>query len=287
MMKITNKLNLPQPIVDAVSGHEYTGKTDPLSVTTLINPVRQYMLRRRHADDLTEDVSDRIYALMGSAIHAVLEKSDRLAIKEKRLSAEINGMTITGQFDRLALISTNGGIAGQLQDYKIASVWEAIYGLKPDKVQQLNLYALLCAENEYKVNSLQIVMIFRDWQKSKSKHDSQYPQGQVKIFQVELWPLEKQLAFATGRVKTFQACINNDVLPECTSEERWHTPDKWAVMKPGRKTALRLLPSEILANQYIDQKELTKCVVEKRPGANKRCDDYCDVAPFCEQYKRE
>ena len=26
--------------------------------------------------------------------------------------------------------------------------------------------------------------------------------------------------------------------------------------------------------------------IEERPGVNRRCEGYCDVAPFCEQYQR-
>lgn len=58
-MILTNKLNLPQPFVDAATNdHEYT--EGRYSVTELLGGTCEAILKRRHAEEATEDVSDRL-----------------------------------------------------------------------------------------------------------------------------------------------------------------------------------------------------------------------------------
>ena len=56
-MILTNKLNLPQPFVDAATNdHEYT--EGRYSVTELLGGTCEAILKRRHSDELTDDVAD-------------------------------------------------------------------------------------------------------------------------------------------------------------------------------------------------------------------------------------
>ena len=86
-MKITNKSKLPQPFVDAVSG-DYKYREKRYSVTTMLKPVREIMLMRRHGDNIEQDVSDMIWAIFGTACHSILENSTerKHLLKEKALS---------------------------------------------------------------------------------------------------------------------------------------------------------------------------------------------------------
>ena len=78
----------------------------------------------------------------------------------------------------------------------------------------------------------------------------------------------------------------DDELPECTAEERWERPIKYAVKKEGRKSALRVLDSLKDAENYMAEKKLfAKHFVETRQGESVRCESYCAVQPFCNQYK--
>ena len=287
-MKLTNKNGLPQPIVDAVSNHEYTGGgSGTISVTTLIDSPLIAHLKRVHDAEIEEDVSDRIYALMGSAIHGILEKADTTAITEKRLTIDVDGVKISGQLDRLALISDKGGVAGCLQDYKVCSIWEYIYGLKKDRENQLNVYAYILRQHGYKVARLQIVQIFRDWMKTKAINDSNYPQTQVAVVNVPLWQEEKQLAYIKERIAAHMALE----VPECTREEKWQSDDTYAVMKEGRKTALRVLNNMDDAERWmtdnVEPEKASKHSIVRRPGTAKRCMMYCQVSPFCPYFKPE
>lgn len=69
----TNKYNLPESFVNAVKVDNHVTKGD-ISVTTLIDAPQIRQLKKRHR--ITEDVSDRVFALMGTAVHHVLELAD-------------------------------------------------------------------------------------------------------------------------------------------------------------------------------------------------------------------
>ena len=71
-MQITNKLNLPYGLVKAVSPDPHN-KPGEISATTLIQGMKQVILTQRHWEDLEDDVADRIWAVFGTAVHALLE----------------------------------------------------------------------------------------------------------------------------------------------------------------------------------------------------------------------
>ena len=75
-MKITNKKGLPELLVRAVKNDPYSpGERTDISATTLIRPPQQVALSRFHASDLVEDAADRVWALLGSATHNILERA--------------------------------------------------------------------------------------------------------------------------------------------------------------------------------------------------------------------
>ena len=54
-MKVTNKFNLPQSLVNAVSTERHN-KEGCVSATTLLQGVKQIVLTNRHWDELEDDV---------------------------------------------------------------------------------------------------------------------------------------------------------------------------------------------------------------------------------------
>lgn len=277
-VKLTNKAGLPGAIIEAIKNDDYTPGESDISVTQLINPPRIRVLKKRHSDEIVEDASNMIFALLGTAVHAILERSEPTALVENRLYLDIDGWKLGGQYDRMSIRQVT------LQDYKVCSVWESIYGIKPDRIAQLNVLKYIAMHNGHNnLKKLEVVAIFRDWQKSKAKYDKKYPQHQVQRIPVEVWDREKTLTYVKERINTHR--MAESVLPECTKEERWATDDKFAVMKKGRKSAVRLLDDEMDAAAMAIAKG-TDHYLEIRPGTNKRCDDYCNVAPFCTQYEK-
>ena len=105
-MKLTNKHNLPSSIVSAItniSSNYSRGKAD-CSVTQLIDSPKIKILSEEYNDKLTEDVADRIWSVLGTSTHDLIEKTDNKATTEKRLYAECNVWIISGALDRIVVL---------------------------------------------------------------------------------------------------------------------------------------------------------------------------------------
>lgn len=283
-MKITNKLGLPSSIEKAVRNDRYSRGGAHISVTGLIGPARKRALEIAHAAEITEDVAERIWALMGQIAHGILERADDTAWCEERLYIERHGWRISGQFDRY-LLEQNG----LLQDYKLTSTYSIKEGCKPEWEAQENIYALMLRKHGYKVSKLEVVAILRDWQKAKAKHDSSYPQVPAIVVPVPVWDTRTIERYITTRLIAHGGAQHK--LPECTAEERWERPAVYALMKKGNKKATALYHDKAAAEAAITplkpaSESFAPYHIEERPAEQKRCADYCAALPFCEQGQR-
>ena len=277
-MKLTNKYNLPQPIVDAVANDDYDRVTCDLSVTQLWKSPRIVELEHLHGDKLTTDAIDNIWSLLGKSIHEILRRADTTAITEKRLFVEIDGYIISGAFDRMVLLD------GLLQDYKVTSSWSVAKDLKDsDWAEQLNTYAFILRRHGVDTKALQVVAILRDWLKREAAKNPEYPQKQIEVVDLPLWDDDKCLRLLQERVAMHKAA--KEALPLCSDKDRWTRPPKVAIMKSGNKRAVKLFDTEGEAVAWIAlQKDSGKLYTEKRTATHIRCESYCPVAPFCTQY---
>lgn len=279
-MKLTNRLGLPQSIVNAVSRDNYSRGDADISVTGLIGPARKRMLERVHGNELTEDVTDRIWALFGQVTHGILERHDDEAKTEERLFITRAGWRISGQFDRLLLED------GILQDYKITSTYSIKSGAKVEWIAQANIYALMLREHGYTVNKLEVVVILRDHQRSKALHDSDYPQVPVMVIDVPLWDAAATETYILDRLRAHGHAQH--LLPECSAEERWERPAKFAVMKDGNKRATSLhdtrKSAEIARDELMaEARKGAAYFIDERPAEQIRCEQYCPARPVCRQ----
>lgn len=287
-MKLTNRLGLPAPLVKAVSRPrpQYGPKT--VSVTTLIRPAQITGLEHLHKDNISEDAADRLWALMGTLLHDVLEghaQGLENTIAEQRLEMQLAGWTITGKYDLSEFILDNE----DLSDWKFTSIY-ALKEKEPVKSEweaQLNGYAELLRQQGRKVSSAQIVAIGRDWSKRRAAREPDYPQKAVLIKPVKLWPPEQVLNYLTERIKLYEAALEGH-WPECSPEERWARPSQYAIMKKGNKKATKLCDDETQASRWIDNNIADSHVhhyyIEPRPGESIRCESYCSVSKFCPQW---
>ena len=267
---LLNAHGLPEALVAAVRNDPYTGGGD-ISITKLIDAPQRRVLWAKHHESITEDVSERMWSLLGQAVHHILERAETGAVVEQRLYAEIEGWMLSGQFDRLHLADK------ALQDYKVTTTY------KKDGAetwtQQLNGLRWLAYKNGIDVERLEIVAIFRDWRKAEADRRGDYPIIPVKVIPVPVWSLEQTEEFLRGRMLLHQQARGGMSVP-CTDEERWYSGTSWALKKPGGKRALKVLderPTEIPEGQ----------ILEERPGEYKRCMHYCEVADFCEQWAND
>lgn len=135
-MKITNNINLPQPLVDAVT-REYKYKPKQYSVTALLKGPTQAVLERRHDDEIEQDVSEMIWMIFGTAVHHVLEQSQETEnqLKENKLVIDIlNGYKLSGIFDLY------DDKTGTVTDYKTASVNKVLFDDWDDYRKQTLIY---------------------------------------------------------------------------------------------------------------------------------------------------
>ena len=123
------------------------------------------------------------------------------------------------------------------------------------------------------------------------KSGSDYPTAPVSVIDIPLWSEEEQKEFIEKRVNLHQEAeadfLITKELPRCTDEERWKQSDSYRVMKKGRVRAMRVLPTQKEADDYITKSSEKNLSIEFAKGESRRCKDYCDVAPFCDQYKME
>lgn len=286
-MQITNIYNLPEPLVQAVMNDKYSpGRSDYTTSQLAGTPARQWALKRKHKDEITEDVSDRIYSLSGQSKHVVLERAAEFCeqfqyLAEERFYIERCGKTVGGQID---LYDKKHGI---LYDWKETSVYVSYLSLKDEWVRQGNINRLLLEENGYVVNEIINIALYRDWKKSLVGSTEQYPPHQVAKFEIPLWHVDETEQFIAERISEFESA--KKILPLCSDEERWKSPDVYALYsltKKGElsKKATKLFDTENEAQQHMEIFNILGDIVF-RPGQNRRCDSYCMVSQFCEQYK--
>lgn len=281
-MQITNLSNLPEPLVRAVTRYPRERIPGRISVTELIQPPQLRALSIAHEGEISEDAGDRIWALLGTLLHGVLERNAKGlkdTIAEEQLETEILGWTVVGHYDLSEMV-----LDGEcLTDWKLTSVWSVKDGVKPEWESQLNSYAQLIRLAGRTVDQLQIVAIGRDWSKNKAKYDPSYPQQQVKVMSVPLWTPEQAKDFLENRVRLHQKAEKGEY-EDCTADERWAKPAKWAVIKAGQKKAVKLYDEPQAAKRHVGNDPLLSVVA--RPGESIRCGAYCSAAPFCRQWKR-
>jgi len=278
-LKFTNRFNLPDGLARAVMNDPYSKGDADFSVTELLDPPQMGALKHKHANEITEDVSDRIWSLLGQVAHGIIERAETEAIAERRLTMTISGKKISGAMDRFC------NKAGLLSDYKLTTAWKfKDHKLPEDFEIQQNCYVHLLRVNGIEVKQSEIVGILRDWSKLEARRSQSYPQAQVMRIPVPIWPEAKIIAYLEGRVALHVAAREGNAAA-CTPNERWARSDVYAVMKEGRKTAVKLHDDETSASRHALELGANHSVV-KRAGESVRCEAYCAVKDFCPQYKR-
>jgi len=281
-MKITNNLNLPTPFLQAVEiDRSYT--ENEYRVTSLLKGIRETILERRHHNEIEQDVADMIWLIFGTAVHSILEQSQEAdhEFKEERLKVAIGEYVLSGQFD---LYDTNTGI---VKDYKTCSVWKLVFGDFHDWRKQLLIYGWMLRKTGFEVKGGQIVALLKDHSKRDAKFKADYPKYPVetvsfRFTEEDFMEIEEFLFSKFNEIKECEQ-MSDDVLPICTMEERYNSGNKYAVMKNGRKTALRVLDTMQDAEEW--KKANSGDSIEIREGEDKKCIDYCAVAPFCSYAK--
>ncbi len=286
-MKLTNKYGLPQPVVTALTRSEYSRGESNRSITQIIDAPRVRILKQEHHDELTEDVSEKLWAVLGTGVHKMFENTaDDSYITEERLFVEVDGWVISGAID-LQKIENDGAI---ISDYKTTSVWSVIFG-KVEWEFQLNCYAALVRKSKgIKVKSLKVIAMMRDWKASEAEFKQDYPKAPILEIDIPMWSDEEQDAYLDGRVKLHQSAeferLTGSELPECSDKERWVKEPTWAVIKKGNKKATKVFDTPEDAHAFASEKGKEFEVIF-RAGESTRCaGNWCRVNAWCSQYQK-
>jgi hypothetical protein len=236
---------------------------------------------RRHADKVTEDASDRVWTMLGTANHYVLEqiakRNPERYVCEERFYMDVDGLKLGGQID---LYDKQEQV---LYDYKVSSVYKAMSDDRFEWTAQAAVNRLLLEHNGYPVKRAAIILVMKDWRMRDSKIKADYPKCPVAEIKLDAWKPEETFAYIKSRITLHQKAkdLSDDEIPTCTPEERWEKPTVYAVLpKKGAKRAVNggLHESESEAKAHAAR---ISGAVERRDGSCPRCEDYCRVRTQC------
>jgi hypothetical protein len=285
-----------RPLRDAILVHrnQYNSGGADYSVTTLLDPPRVVMLNKRHLSKVDLFVEDLIHSYNGTAAHDYWEK---MLMKipntpyemETRLSTTINNRVVSGAFDCVYNQE-------DMYDMKNTSVWKVMFGSKRDWAAQQNIYRWLYYQDRQKwLKTLRIVCLFRDWSlNNKQRGGSTYPKRPCMEYRLPLWDADTTLEFMEERVNTMIAeeQTADDDLPQCSYEDMWSKPDQVAVKSTRLKKAVRVLSSMQAAKNFTKnylkgnncKDTIQTLSYEIRPAKRTRCESWCPVNKYCNQY---
>lgn len=284
-MKITNEEQMPKILYDVLAENR-----DPVEgeihVTQLIGSPLADQLRRKHWHELTQDASNRLWALMGQGMHAAIANDGRLTyaravvkqlcygvlkmdldtvlcvlkdLYEKLIEGSQEGIESALRVPinkKWTLVGTDDHFnedEGKIMDWKMTSVWSVLFG-DHDWEKQLNCYAWMRRQLGYDVEKLEVWALLRDWQKTKAVYgnDPKYPKIPFARVPLKLWTLEKQERFIKQRIRLFSKPAG-----ECTPAEKWQTPDTYKVMKGKNKTAA--IASRVVKGERVKLLSIEEC----------------------------
>lgn len=242
-----------------------------------------YRASQDRANPKSEEFS-HVESYLKTILEVCFKKQDADVMFEQTLFMDIDGMTVSGTFDRYNKSSKT------LRDYKLTSCWNYIYPEAKLKWNgQINTYAYMLRKNGFPVEKASIVAIFKDWSKGKAAIEKGYPQSPIVEMPIELYPDADVELFLKERVRLHKLAESGTQV-DCTAKDMWSKSDSWAVKANGNKRALsgsisdslKMAEAFVEGNKHKYPKGLN---IEMRPGQRGRCESYCPVSSVCGQYK--
>ena len=261
---------------------------DFISATELISPPQLSVIRRQNQEtiDTCRDARDEIAGLLGSAIHMILEHSNEDDITEERMKVSVDGFIVSGAVDVQA--------GREILDYKVTSTYTTSDGPKTDWIRQLNIYRWMAHEAKgLDIQELTVWTVYRDWKKSGLKSDKRYPSHAIMSHSLPVWSFAETKQYVQERLAThasaWESSLTGSDLPACSDEERWYRPPKFAAQKVNNKRASKLFDAHVEALAWVQSQKVkagNPFAIIEREGEHVRCKDWCDAAPWCQQWRR-
>ena len=310
--KYTNETGIPLSMAVFLASDYYDYQPGVISATSLLKPVRQYVLARRvPPGEYVPDLSKLVPNRMGAAIHDGVEKAwktnykeamkalgypqkiiDRVVVNptpeelkpnsipvymEIRSTREINGFKVSGKFDFIG--------DGQLEDFKSTTTYTWMHDTKDeDYVLQGSIYRWLNPELVTK-DTMSIQFFFTDWSAMLARQSPKYPPARTMTRKFKLMSLEDTEAYIVNRLNQIAQAMNaeEEFIPQCNDHELWRKEPAWKYYKnPSNKTrSTKNFDNEAEAIARWTQDGMTGEVV-MIPGQVVAC-KYCPAFTACKQ----
>jgi hypothetical protein len=296
------------------------------SVTTLLQPVRSVVLSRKlksNSIDVVADLADIIPSRLGSAVHTAVEVAwmenrqkamlklgmpqhviDRIRVNpdrpdkviheeepidvyiEQRAKMEIlPGIFLSGKFDTVE--------SGRVKDVKTTKVYSWIMGSNDHRYMMQGSQYRMLNPDIITDDFMDVEYLFTDWSKWDAAKGGDYPPFRVMTKTLKLLPIEETKAFVTRQITLLEKLkdVPQEELPECTPEELWQDPAKYAYFRNregSRATKLYDTLQEAQQHMSMDAanpKIKTVGKIDYRPAEPTFC-KYCDAISACTQAER-
>ena len=307
-----NNISLPLAVFLMYDDYNYDERSNSISATGLIRPIRQLVLAQQNPTEAkTVEISELVASRMGSAIHKGCEEAwtDLPTVKkalkalganddaansirinpafakhgetpvyvEQRIEKTIDDFIISGQYDLV--------LDGVLNDFKSTSVWTYIFDSSADSyIKQGSIYKWLSPD---KITSdyININYIFTDWSAAKAREKKDYPQFKAITKKYDLWSIEETENWIRNKLDTYKLHLNTpqEGLPECTDEELWATEETFKYYKNPNKLDRSTKNFKTMDEALIRKSEDGDVgIIKTVPGTVKHC-PYCPVVSICTQ----
>lgn len=305
---ITNKFDVPLPIAMWLASEHYKQR-DGISATLLMKSPRYIIASLRNTSPekfdeenqltLTQkskfdlDVQDLAAAKLGVAVHTAVEEAlenqeqqvvafknlgiplkalDSLDLHvEQRVSKEVNGISISGQFDFV--------VNGQLMDLKTTKTfsWNSPMMAKKYALQG-SIYRWLNPELITK-DTVQICFLFTDWIKHQTSKED-YPPAKIISKHFDLWSVAQTDVWVKNKVSEVLKYWDYPLMdiPCCTEEDLYPNPPVYKYYKTGYvegKRSTKNFDTLTAATLYRQQQGGSGEIIEYKGNPY-----YC---PFCEE----
>ena len=316
MTQYTNNTGIPLAlaILFVTDLYDHSNEPNTISVTTLLDSVRQIVLGMRATGQGTADVSDMVASCYGTALHSALEQAwldpydalESLGYPEKiwkqfvinpnlldivmwkeynksfipiyveqRSIKQIAGWSVSGKFDLI--------IDGRLNDLKNRKVWAYLNSSNDKKdILQASIYRWL---NQDKVTEedFSILWLFTDWNSLEALKNPQYPKQRWLEQKFKLLSIQETEQYLINKLGLINQYINSpeSELPLCNDEDLWMGKSIFKYYKSSGQSR----STKNFNNAFDAHKETSKGgYVQEVKGKAIKC-GYCSASSVCSQYK--
>ena len=307
-----NNISLPLAVFLMYDDYNYDERSNAISATGLIRPIRQLVLTQQNPTEAkTVEISELVASRMGNAIHKgceiawtdlptvkkalktlganddaadsirinppYLKEGETAVYVEQRIEKTIDDFIISGQYDLV--------LDGVLNDFKSTSVWTYIFDSSADSyIKQGSIYKWLSPD---KITSdyININYIFTDWSAAKAREKKDYPQFKAITKKYDLWSIEETENWIRNKLDAYKLHLNTsqEGLPECTDEELWATEETFKYYKNPNKLDRSTKNFKTMDEALIRKSEDGDVgIIKTVPGTVKHC-PYCPVVNICTQ----